>query len=114
MTRRNFFVGKYGHTFDDESCVVFQFYVKARTPDGNYALQFFEWMFGEPSSIEIRSEQWFIDHHARFYEDQEQWRDEGDRQNKMAARHRRRQSEGSSDDAVIRGGDSGEANKEGN
>lgn len=97
MTTRDFFVGKYGHTFDDEGCIVNQFHVKARTPAGHYALQFFEWFFGEPSSIEIRPEQWFIDHHARFYEDESYWRDKGDEESRKSSQHRR-QSEGGARD----------------
>lgn len=72
-------VGLFGHTFDDEGAVRYQFRViRQATPD-RYAVQLFSWLTGCPTEIRVwPAEDLFA---ARLFDNEETWRDYAERTN---------------------------------
>jgi hypothetical protein len=47
-------VGRCFHIFDADGCIRHQGIVRGDLGDGRYLVQYFEWLIGEPGTLEIR------------------------------------------------------------
>ena len=88
-TPRDPLVGKFVLTFAEPDggakSVRYQVKILARTAEGRYLIQFFDWFAGEPSDQQLVAEQWFIAERAQFYDHADHWRSEGDRYSSLNA-----------------------------
>lgn len=64
-------VGKFGHAFDDLGQVRNQFHIVGQPAPGHYAVQLFEWFFGEPTEIRIWPVQDLFA--CRLFDDRDLW-----------------------------------------
>src|SRR5262245_16679244 len=71
-------VGKYGLTWqeasDEDNVGQVQFRILARTTDGRYLIQLFDWDTGAAAHQELVEEAWFVAHCATFYDTIDVWR----------------------------------------
>ena len=92
-------VGLYGHTFglvkkDDPSSALvikFQFSVARQVTETHYVVQFYDWVMGDPSHMELVDLDWFTSNNARFYDDHEDWNSQGRENSEIAQTIRERQ-----------------------
>lgn len=72
-------VGLWGHEFKDGR-IEYQFRIIRRLDATNYAIQFYEFMFGEASNIESRTWEFLLSSNCKLYPDSDAWRAASDQQ----------------------------------
>lgn len=105
-------VGLYGHTFclvrkDDPSSALvikFQFSVARQVTETHYVVQFYDWVMGDRSHMELVNLDWFTSNNARFYEDHEDWNQQGQENSEIAqtVRERQRRKDAGEPEPLIR------------
>jgi len=76
-------LGFFGHSYNDDGALEWQFRVIRTVGQGSYAIQLFEWIVGAPSEIVILTEKELSTPKYKLYPDEDAWRHASDEYHRL-------------------------------